>query len=43
MNQQPISVTMGDIHLHEVQDVDGLSKAIIHQMPGKMLQAIHQN
>lgn len=33
---------MGDIHLHEVQDVDGLSKAIIHQMPGKMLQAIHQ-
>lgn len=42
MNQQPISVTMGDIHLHEVQDVDGLSKAIIHQMPGKMLQAIHQ-
>lgn len=42
INQQPISVTMGDIHLHEVQDVDGLSKAIIHQMPGKMLQAIHQ-
>lgn len=42
MNQQPISVTMGDIHLHEVQDVDGLSKAIIHQMPGKMLQAIYQ-
>lgn len=42
MNQQPINVTMGDIHLHEVQDVDGLSKAIIHQMPGKMLQAIHQ-
>lgn len=42
MNQQPISVTMGDIHLHEVQDVDGLSKAIIYQMPGKMLQAIHQ-
>ena len=40
--QQPINVTMGDIHLHEVQDVDGLSKAIIHQMPGKMLQAIHQ-
>lgn len=40
--QQPITVTMGDIHLHEVQDVDGLSKAIIHQMPGKMLQAIHQ-
>lgn len=42
MNQQPISVTMGDIHLHKIQDVDGLSKAIIHQMPGKMLQAIHQ-
>lgn len=42
MNQQPINVTMGDIHVHEVQDVDGLSKAIIHQMPGKMLQAIHQ-
>lgn len=39
MTQQPINVNMGDIHLHEVQDVDGLSKAIIQQMPGKMLQA----
>lgn len=42
VTQQPINVNMGDIHLHEVQDVDGLSKAIIQQMPGKMLQAIHQ-
>lgn len=40
--QQPINVTMGDIHVHEVQNVDGLANAIVHQMPGKMLQAIHQ-
>lgn len=39
--QQPINMSIGDIHLHEVQNVDGLSKAIIQQMPGKMLQAIH--
>lgn len=32
------SFSIGEIHLHEVKDVDGLSKAIITQLPNKVLQ-----
>lgn len=36
----PVTLTIGDIHLHEVQDVDTFSKAIINQFPGRVIQAI---
>ena len=36
----PVNLTIGDIHLHEVQDVDTFSKAIINQFPGRVIQAI---
>ncbi len=38
-NLQPPSVNIGEIHLHEVQNVDGLTDAIIREFPNKMLQA----
>ena len=42
-NNQPTdnSVSIGEIHLHEVQNVDEFSKAIIHKFPGKMRQALY--
>ena len=42
-NNQPTdnSISIGEIHLHEVQNVDALSKAIIHKLPGKMRQALY--
>lgn len=42
-NNQPTdnSVSIGEIHLHEVQNVDEFSKAIIHKLPGKMRQALY--
>jgi len=36
----PINFSIGEIHLHEVQDVDTFSKAIINQLPGRVIQAI---
>lgn len=36
----PINFSIGEIHLHEVQDVDTFSKAIINQFPGRVIQAI---
>ena len=33
-----ISVTMGDIHLHEVQNPDGLAKALKNEFPGIAIQ-----
>ena len=42
-NNQPTdnSVSIGEIHLHEVQNVDELTKGIIHKFPGKMRQALY--
>lgn len=42
-NNQPTdnSVSIGEIHLHEVRNVDEFSKAIIHKLPGKMRQALY--
>lgn len=42
-NNQPTdnSISIGEIHLHEVQNVDEFSKAIIHKFPGKMRQALY--
>lgn len=40
--QQAVNLSIGDIHVHEVQNVDGLVHAIIHQVPGKMLQEMHR-
>lgn len=37
---QAISFTVGDIYMEKVNDVDGLSRAIVNQFPNKMLQAI---
>lgn len=42
-NNQPTdnSVSIGEIHLNEVQNVDELLKGIIHKFPGKMRQALY--
>ena len=42
-NNQPTdnSISIGEIHLHEVRNVDEFSKAIIHKFPGKMRQALY--
>lgn len=42
-NNQPTdnSISIGEIHLHEVRNVDEFSKAIIHKLPGKMRQALY--
>ena len=42
-NNQPTdnSISIGEIHLHEVQNVDELTKGIIHKLPGKMRQALY--
>ncbi|MGN0432837.1 MAG: hypothetical protein ACI4EQ_10840, partial [Lachnospiraceae bacterium] len=37
------AITIGDIHLHNVNDVNSLSRAIIEHLPGKMMQAIHRH
>ncbi|WP_312729405.1 phage tail tape measure protein [Enterococcus sp.] len=36
------SIKIGDIHLTGVQDADGLSKAIVKELPAKTLQAIYK-
>lgn len=36
------TISIGEIHLHEVNDVDGLSKAIIRELPGKLNQAMNR-
>ncbi len=33
-----ITVSIGDIHLHEVQNVDGFAKAIIRELPNRVIQ-----
>lgn len=40
--QQPITISMGEIHLHEVQNVDSFANAIVKYLPGRMLQAINK-
>lgn len=37
-----INITIGDINLHEVNDVNTLSQAIISQLPNKISQAINR-
>lgn len=37
--QQP-SIVIGNIHLHEVQNVDGLANAIIRELPNKVTQVL---
>ena len=37
------NITIGDIHLHNVNDVNSLSRAIIQRLPGQMMQAIHRH
>ena len=36
------SISIGDIILHGVQDVNGLSKAIVERLPLKVLQMINR-
>ena len=42
-NNQPTdnSISIGEIHLNDVQNVDALTKGIIHKFPGKMRQALY--
>ena len=35
-------ITIGDIHLHEVQDADRLSDELILRLPNKILQKMHK-
>ena len=37
-NNQPVTMTIGDIHLTGVQDVNGLASAIKSHLPGMMMQ-----
>ncbi len=37
-NNQPVTMTIGDIHLAGVQDVNGLASAIKSHLPGMMMQ-----
>ncbi|MDO4333815.1 MAG: hypothetical protein Q4C58_14185 [Eubacteriales bacterium] len=39
---QPLTVQIGDIHLHEVQNTDGLAKAIVSRLPAMVMQEIHK-
>lgn len=39
-NGNGISITIGDIHLSGVQDVSGLSNAIINKLPNTLIQAL---
>lgn len=39
-NQPTYTVTMGDIHLHEVQNADQLGDAIVKRLPGIMRQKL---
>ena len=39
---QNVSVSIGDIHLHEVKNVDSFADAIVRQLPNKVLQAVHR-
>lgn len=41
-NVSNTTLQIGDIHLHEVSDVDTFAETIVRQLPGKMLQAIHK-
>lgn len=41
-NESNTTFQIGDIHLHEVSDVDTFAETIVRQLPGKMLQAIHK-
>lgn len=34
--------SIGDIHLHEVQNVDSFANAILRELPNKTIQAIHR-
>lgn len=41
-NVQPVTVSIGDIHLHNVQNVDSLGREIERRLPNMMLQAINK-
>ncbi len=40
MNRNEVNI--GDIHLHEVQDVNTLSKQMLLRFPNKLLQEMHK-
>ena len=42
VNNKEVSVTIGDIHVHEVQHVCEFADAIIHQLPNVMMQQLHK-
>lgn len=39
---QPISIQIGDINLHEVQNADNLAKTIVNRFPAMVMQEIHK-
>lgn len=39
---QPITISIGDIHLSDVQDVNGLSNAIVNKLPNMLIQKIYK-
>ncbi len=38
----PTQFCVGNIHIHDVQNVDGLANAIVREFPNKMLQALNK-
>lgn len=41
-NSVPLSINIGDIYLHEVQNVEDLGQQIVKRLPNAMLQAINK-
>ena len=39
-SMQPINLSIGDIQVHGVQDVNGLANAIANQLPNTLLQTM---
>ena len=39
---QPITLSIGDIHLNNVQNVDSLANAIVKELPSKVIQSINK-
>lgn len=40
--EEPLSISIGDVHVHEVRNPDALAETIVRELPNKMLQALNR-
>lgn len=40
--EEPLSISIGDVHIHEVRNPDALAETIVRELPNKMLQALNR-